>query len=232
VTPEDRRELDYLKSLHEESPFTGLSDRHKRWLIDRLEAEEAEEARLRVENERLRDEYESYKQDCTAIHEADNLREQESEARAEAAEAEVERWRQAVGLATTAVPDMVMDADHPIEMMHRVVAEVARLREPGAAGYSAAAMEVLAERQRQIVSEGWTAEHDADWRCNELIRAAACYLLPGLYPEHWPWAEKWWKPKGRRRNLVRAAALIIAELDRMERAGVRRWPDAPQEQAL
>ena len=39
---------------------------------------------------------------------------------------------QAVGLATTAVPDMEIDVTDPIGMMHKVVAEVARLREENA----------------------------------------------------------------------------------------------------
>jgi len=44
------------------------------------------------------------------------------------ARAEVERLRQAVGLATTAVGDMVIDVENPIGMMQRVVAEVERLK--------------------------------------------------------------------------------------------------------
>lgn len=47
---------------------------------------------------------------------------------AEAARAEAEELRQAIGLATTAVPDMVMDIDDPIGMMQRVVAQAERLR--------------------------------------------------------------------------------------------------------
>jgi len=34
----------------------------------------------------------------------------------------------------------------------------------------------------------------------------------------WPWAEKWWKPKNERRDLVKAAALILAEIERLDRA--------------
>lgn len=34
----------------------------------------------------------------------------------------------------------------------------------------------------------------------------------------WPWARAWWKPKDRRRNLIKAAALIVAEIERLERA--------------
>jgi len=57
--------------------------------------------------------------------EADALREHRN---ANALRSEVERLRVAVGLATTAVPTMEMDPDHPVEMMQRVVAEVERLR--------------------------------------------------------------------------------------------------------
>lgn len=34
----------------------------------------------------------------------------------------------------------------------------------------------------------------------------------------WPWDWAWWKPKNPRRDLVRAAALIIAEIERLDRA--------------
>ena len=33
----------------------------------------------------------------------------------------------------------------------------------------------------------------------------------------WPWAAEWWKPKDCRRNLVRAGALILAEIERLDR---------------
>jgi hypothetical protein len=45
------------------------------------------------------------------------------------AEVEMGWLRQAVGLATTCVPSMEMDCEHPIEMMQQVCAKVARLRE-------------------------------------------------------------------------------------------------------
>jgi hypothetical protein len=34
----------------------------------------------------------------------------------------------------------------------------------------------------------------------------------------WPWSKDWWKPKNRRRDLIRAAALIVAEIERLDRA--------------
>ncbi|MFH1448525.1 MAG: hypothetical protein ABIG39_06705 [Candidatus Micrarchaeota archaeon] len=39
--------------------------------------------------------------------------------------AEVEEWIQAVGLASTALPNMIIDVKHPIEMMQKVVTKVA-----------------------------------------------------------------------------------------------------------
>ena len=87
--------------------------------------------------------------------------------------------------------------------------------------------EVAAERRRQMEVEGWTTAHDDAHDDGSLAQAAACYCHPSppLYPIHkfpmwWPdsWSAKWWKPKSRRRNLIRAAALIIAEIERLDRA--------------
>jgi hypothetical protein len=85
-------------------------------------------------------------------------------------------------------------------------------------------IDVLAERQRQIEMEGWTAEHDDLWTGGELASAGVAYALASheieRAPMEWPWDKEWWKPKNRRRNLVRAAALIIADIDRMDRTQV------------
>lgn len=97
-------------------------------------------------------------------------------------------------------------------------------------GLSAAARDVLAERQRQIEVEGWTPEHDHTWDQGELAMAAASYAVSdkvgciGRDPfllAFWPWRKKWWKPKDRRRDLVRAGALILAEIERLDRAAAR-----------
>jgi hypothetical protein len=37
----------------------------------------------------------------------------------------------------------------------------------------------------------------------------------------WPWSREWWQPKDRRRDLVRAGALIVAEIERLDRAASR-----------
>lgn len=86
-----------------------------------------------------------------------------------------------------------------------------------------AALDVLAERRRQREHEGWTLEHDDVHEGGELAEAAMCYADPTAHcqlgiPHQWPWVADWWKPRDRRRNLVRAGALIIAEIERIDRA--------------
>ena len=93
-----------------------------------------------------------------------------------------------------------------------------------------AAMDVLAERERQKAAEGWTPEHDDAQTSGAMARAASCYALFGAFddswrnevrsvvPHAWPWGAQWWKPKSRRADLVRAGALILAEIERLDRA--------------
>lgn len=84
---------------------------------------------------------------------------------------------------------------------------------------------IAAERQRQVAQEGWTLEHDDEHDDGELLQAARCYLsLNPDYPHltgaalDWPWHPDWWKPSPDPiRNLVKAGALIAAEIDRLQR---------------
>lgn len=90
---------------------------------------------------------------------------------------------------------------------------------------------IAEERWRQRVEEGWTLEHDDAHDQGEMARAAACYALiagsldrsswRGEIPNFWPWAAKWWKPKDRRRDLVKAGALIAAEIERLDRLAAK-----------
>lgn len=89
-----------------------------------------------------------------------------------------------------------------------------------------AALDMLLERQRQIEQEGWTPEHDDQHGQGELAMAAACYALDCTNLDFsdckrplsfWPWAPGWWKPGDRRRMLVKAGALILAEIERLDR---------------
>ncbi len=95
---------------------------------------------------------------------------------------------------------------------------------------SKALIDVMNERDRQHNEEGWTPDHDDTHTQGELARAAACYAwiaaqsgtLRSIFdspPPTWPaeWDASWWKPKTPRRDLVKAAALILAEIERLDR---------------
>lgn len=80
--------------------------------------------------------------------------------------------------------------------------------------------DIRAERIRQVDVEGWTAEHDDTHMAGEMARAAACYAFAssgGAIIQGWPFAAHWWKPENGRRDLVKAGALIIAEIERLDR---------------
>jgi hypothetical protein len=92
--------------------------------------------------------------------------------------------------------------------------------------------DVVAERQRQISVEGKTTDHDDANNAGDLAAAASAYALNAAcqlnpysqqplaeFPLMWPsdWAAKWWKPKKPREDLVRAGALVLAEIERIDR---------------
>ncbi|EHS2457569.1 ead/Ea22-like family protein [Salmonella enterica] len=100
---------------------------------------------------------------------------------------------------------------------------------------TAAVCDVIAERFRQQSVEGWTPEHDDEHGDGELALAASCYAenfalfstrkegVPvdwsdAPQPANWPWSSEWWKPSSPRRDLVKAGALILAEIERGDRA--------------
>jgi hypothetical protein len=91
------------------------------------------------------------------------------------------------------------------------------------------------ERRRQMEKEGWTADHDDEHVNGEMAAAAVCYASPeSIYVkrEHerfvgfvdpWPWDKNWDKrhdyPNTDQKieMLVKAGALIAAEIDRLLR---------------
>lgn len=77
------------------------------------------------------------------------------------------------------------------------------------------------ERFRQEMNEHFSAAHDDTHRDNELALAAATYALPVCErrTDLWPWDEEYFKPTpdNRIRELVKAGALICAEIDRLKR---------------
>lgn len=97
-----------------------------------------------------------------------------------------------------------------------------------------AVTDVLNELLRQREVEGWTPAHDDAHEPGTLAQAGVVYAQSAvreLAPDFsgprmdaalacrfkWPWSIHWWKPKGSRRDLVRAAALILAEIERIDR---------------
>lgn len=89
------------------------------------------------------------------------------------------------------------------------------------------AHEFALERTRQVQAEGWTPEHDDEHTGGELAMAAACYALSpstnGMETYEvqglWPFEPSWLKRNpNRRRDLIKAGALLIAEIDRLDRA--------------
>ena len=109
------------------------------------------------------------------------------------------------------------------DMREKLEAAEKRIAELEVLAFNPALLDVISERQRQRAVEGWTSEHDDAYQNSELADAAACYAInahnQGLStPAHWPWAPDWWKQSGPRRDLVKAGALILAEIERIDRA--------------
>lgn len=105
--------------------------------------------------------------------------------------------------------------------------------------------ELAAERHRQIRGEGYDLAHDDEHIDGELASAAGAYCLASASPcdgyaaieyqvladpgsrifairRAWPWGLAMFKPDDRRRSLVKAGAMIIAEIGRLDRMALRR----------
>ncbi len=94
---------------------------------------------------------------------------------------------------------------------------------------------IAAERQRQISAEGYDAAHDDEHDTGELALAAGVYALyaamtplerdfaarygPNLYGTGglWPWDHADLKLTTHRADLIKAGALIVAEIERLDR---------------
>lgn len=89
-----------------------------------------------------------------------------------------------------------------------MAAELLSLRPPSVV------REIAAERRSQI-ADGRDADHDAHLADGDLAAAAAAYATSDF--ALWPWSSEWWKPRDKRSNYLRAAALLIAEIERLDR---------------
>lgn len=99
---------------------------------------------------------------------------------------------------------------------------------------------IAEERQRQITELCWSDAHDDLHQSGELNDAAIGYAQAAAYQARgesieflrsavpaaeirWPWEDSWWKPsESQIRNLVKAGALIAAEIDRLQRVTPRK----------
>lgn len=109
--------------------------------------------------------------------------------------------------------------------------------------YGGSYVDVYHERMRQLSTEGFSRERDDGYVNGQLGFAAASYAYAASLPKRfrgrvtgiysidndpilrdmWPatWSKKWWKPNDRRHDLVKAGALILAEIERLDRAAER-----------
>ncbi|RUX02344.1 hypothetical protein EOA27_32275 [Mesorhizobium sp. M2A.F.Ca.ET.037.01.1.1] len=114
--------------------------------------------------------------------------------------------------------------------------EVHGVKVPDLAGASVgvssrALADIAAERRRQVEVEGFDAAHDdAEHDAGEFAGAASAYALNAACvlhpfqgtpldepPESWLFEPSWWKPRTPREDLVRAGALILAEIEKIDR---------------
>ena len=122
-----------------------------------------------------------------------------------------------------------------IEMAGEIMRDLLKQRDELLAALEThATKDVIAERRRQQIVEGWTTDHDDQHKNGEMPRAAGLYAISAGFaskymdgetetcpvPDGWPWGPEWWKPANSRRDLVKAAALILAEIERIDRAAI------------
>jgi hypothetical protein len=91
--------------------------------------------------------------------------------------------------------------------------------------------ERIAERRQKQIAKGYDAAHDDQHANGEIAMSAAAYCQsaakPKLYqkkpgaaftfPMCWPWKPAEFNPKNSKEDLIDAAAMIVAEYERLER---------------
>lgn len=97
---------------------------------------------------------------------------------------------------------------------------------------------IRAERERQILEEGFNVHWDKVNGHENLVLAAATYEMEPKHreeiPHSWPWNPMWWKPtanqgtQGRIKELKKAGALYMAAKAVMEAKGL----EIPLKQAV
>lgn len=94
--------------------------------------------------------------------------------------------------------------------------------------------DIMRERDRQVVFKGYDAQHDDEHADGSLVTAACAYALGALPVEGqltndhiiemlqalWPWERSTLRLSDARTDLIKASALLLAEIERLDRAEV------------
>ena len=84
----------------------------------------------------------------------------------------------------------------------------------------AAAVYAYTSTLSEFQAEGWR-ERLRGPLTEVSIEGDKTIVSPGIIRVLWPWAPEWFKPNGKRRDLIKAAALLVAEIERIDRAKAR-----------
>lgn len=138
-----------------------------------------------------------------------------------------------LGWVVDQVFDGAIEDDTPIRDIYRLIARDLLAARHYTHSAPESLRDVLSERIRQIADKGHHPEHDDEYSDGALVLAAVCYAEEAhcrindpersmstakIVPDLWPWDEEYWNPSDcDRRNLVKAVALLLAEIDRIDR---------------
>ncbi len=127
-------------------------------------------------------------------------------------------------------PEVIAKALKTERMLHYDARWANKAVDDVKAEFAGALWDIRSERQRQVDEEGFKPKHDDRHDDGALSQAAAAYAIAGIdglqsrAEKLFPWEDNWWKPTDRRRDLVKAGALIVAEIERLDRAAQSHFP--------
>lgn len=90
--------------------------------------------------------------------------------------------------------------------------------------FKKSAIELIEEERKRQIEKGYDSKHDEKHFMGELADAASCYAMTPdtrpteLSPFPWPWMGGWNPtPDNRIKELTKAGALIVAEIERLQK---------------
>ena len=129
--------------------------------------------------------------------------------------------------------DWVQHTSMSDQGLNEQIKKTRELLEAQSPTWSTAVRDLLAERRRQVREEGHTLERDDQYTEGQLAQAASTYAFwadsrGARQDDHidylnskpialWPWPKEYWKPTSPRLMLIKAGALILAEIERLDR---------------